>query len=85
MENPMNVSVGDRWEGFVETVVKSGRYGSASEVVREGLRLVEEREAKLAALRETLNASIAQGGAHDADDIRAHLKATGEELARNSN
>jgi antitoxin ParD1/3/4 len=81
----MNVSVGDRWEGFVETIVKSGRYGSASEVVREGLRLVEEREAKLAALRETLNASIAQGGEHDASEVRAHLKATANELARNRN
>ncbi|MFC7554757.1 type II toxin-antitoxin system ParD family antitoxin [Pseudoroseomonas wenyumeiae] len=39
----MNVSIGQRWEGFVESVVRSGRYGSASEVVREGLRLVEER------------------------------------------
>ena len=58
----MNVSVGERWEGFVERIVKSGRYGSASEVVREGLRLVEEREAKLAALREKLDASIAAGG-----------------------
>ena len=55
----MNVSIGERWEGFVESVVKSGRYGSASEVVREGLRLVEEREAKLHALRATLAASIA--------------------------
>ncbi len=55
----MNVSIGERWEGFVESAVKSGRYSSASEVVREGLRLVEEREAKLTALRETLNASIA--------------------------
>ena len=36
----MNVSVGDRWEKFVEQAVKAGRYGSASEVVREGLRLV---------------------------------------------
>lgn len=80
----MNVSVGDRWEGFVEAAVKSGRYGSASEVVREGLRLVEEREAKLVALRETLNASIAGGGAHDTDDVRAHLSAVGEELAQNS-
>lgn len=66
----MNVSVGTRWEGFVDNVVKAGRYGSASEVVREGLRLVEEREAKLAALRETLNASIERGGAHTSEDVQ---------------
>ncbi len=41
----MNVSLGDRWEKFVEATVQRGRYNSASEVVREGLRLVEEREA----------------------------------------
>jgi antitoxin ParD1/3/4 len=58
----MNVSLGDRWERFVEQTVKEGRYSSASEVVREGLRLVEEREAKLRALRATLDASIAAGG-----------------------
>ncbi len=56
----MNVSIGERWEGFVDSVLKTGRYGSASEVVREGLRLVEEREAKLAALRDTLDTSIAR-------------------------
>ena len=55
----MNVSIGERWEGFVAQIVGQGRYGSASEVVREGLRLVEEREAKLIALRTTLDASIA--------------------------
>ena len=77
----MNVSVGERWEGFVEAVVKAGRYGSVSEVVREGLRLVEEREAKLAALRETLNASVEQGGAHSADDVRAHLAAVAGDLS----
>jgi putative addiction module CopG family antidote len=49
-------------ERVVEAVVKSGRYNSASEVVREGLRLVEERETKLQALHEALNASIAEGG-----------------------
>lgn len=58
----MNVSLGARWEHFVEQAVKAGRYGSASEVVREGLRLVEEREAKLRALRATLETSIAAGG-----------------------
>lgn len=77
----MNVSVGERWEGFVEAVVKGGRYGSASEVVREGLRLVEEREARLAALRETLNASIQQGGEHDSDDVRAHLAEVAADLS----
>src|SRR5271169_245436 len=57
----MNVSIGERWQGFVERVVSEGRYGSASEVVREGLRLVEEREAKLLALRTALDDSIARG------------------------
>ena len=47
----MNVSIGERWEAFVGHIVGEGRYGSASEVVREGLRLVEEREAKLKVLR----------------------------------
>ena len=33
----MKVSIGNRWEKFVDSVVQEGRYGSASEVVREGL------------------------------------------------
>lgn len=65
----MNVSVGTRWEGFVDEAVRAGRYGSASEVVREGLRLVEEREARLAALRATLDASIAAGGEVTDDEL----------------
>lgn len=69
----MNVSIGKRWEGFVDTVLKAGRYGSASEVVREGLRLVEEREAKLQALRDTLNASIERGGAYSDSEVGAHI------------
>mgnify|MGYP003386029070 CR=1 FL=1 len=71
----MNVSLGERWEGFVDSVLKAGRYGSASEVVREGLRLVEEREAKLAALRETLNASIERGGEHSDEEVGTHINA----------
>lgn len=78
----MNVSMGTRWEGFVDGLVKTGRYGSASEVVREGLRLVEEREAKLEALRETLNASIARGGENSAADIEAMIEDTAEQLRR---
>ena len=71
----MNVSIGERWEGFVDAILKTGRYGSASEVVREGLRLVEEREAKLQALRDTLNASIERGGAHSDNDVGAYVNA----------
>lgn len=70
----MNVSVGERWEKYIEVLLKDGRYGSASEVVREGLRLVEEREHKLAALRETIEASIARGGSHTVEDVRAAIK-----------
>ncbi len=58
----MNVSVGKRWEEFIDALVKSGRYASATEVMREGLRLVEEREAKFNSLRETIEASLAEEG-----------------------
>lgn len=69
----MNVSIGERWESFVQQVVKEGRYGSASEVIREGLRLVEEREAKLTALREAINASITEGGTIASAQVTADL------------
>jgi antitoxin ParD1/3/4 len=78
----MNVSVGARWEGFVEEAVRSGRYGSASEVVREGLRLVEEREARLRALRATLEASIAAGGEVGDAELDEALEQTDTRLAR---
>ena len=80
----MNVSIGTRWENFVEHAVSSGRYGSASEVVREGLRLVEEREAKLLALRSTLQQSLAAGGTVSDDDLDAALQAQTEQLRRQS-
>ncbi len=76
----MNVSIGERWERFVDRAVKSGRYGSASEVMREGLRLVEEREAKLAKLRQTLDASVAAGGEASDVDIDAALERRATEL-----
>ncbi|KPF74298.1 CopG family transcriptional regulator [Blastomonas sp. AAP25] len=71
----MNVSIGERWETYVEALLKTGRYGSASEIVREGLRLVEEREAKLAALRETIDAAIAEDKWHTMEEVEAQLEA----------
>lgn len=76
----MNVSIGDRWENFVAEIVRQGRYGSASEVVREGLRLVEERESKLVALRTMLDRSIEAGGEVSEEELDAALKAKAVEL-----
>jgi antitoxin ParD1/3/4 len=50
-------SLGEHWESFIRKEVASGRYGSASEVVRDGLRALEERNAMLEALR----AHLAEG------------------------
>lgn len=47
----MSVDLGRPLEEFVEKLVTSGRYRSRSEVLREGVRLVQEREAKLAHFR----------------------------------
>jgi len=49
----MNVSLTDKLEDFVNDLVEKGRYRSASEVVREGLRLLEIRESQLQTKPET--------------------------------
>jgi antitoxin ParD1/3/4 len=54
---PSSVDLGSQLEKFVASLVKSGRYNSKSEVLREGLRLLQEREKRLAAL----DAAIARG------------------------
>ena len=46
--------VGERYEGFIEAQIASGRFNNASEVVRAGLRLLEDEEARLAELRELI-------------------------------
>jgi antitoxin ParD1/3/4 len=54
MSKNTSITLGNHFASFVEQQVSDGRYGSASEVVRAGLRLLEEHEAKLAALRAAL-------------------------------
>ncbi len=46
-----SLSLGKHWEIFIKNEISSGRYGSASEVVRDALRTLEERKSKLEALR----------------------------------
>ena len=58
----ISADLGKQLEGYVVELVASGRYGSKSEVLREGVRLIQDRETQLAAL----DASIMRGLA-DAD------------------
>ena len=71
----MNVSVGKHWEEFIDSLVKSGRYGSASEVIRQGLRKVEAEEAGLIALREEIQAAIDEDVWFTFDEVEAHIRA----------
>jgi antitoxin ParD1/3/4 len=55
-----SLSLGEHWEIYIKNEISSGRYGSASEVVREALRAMEERKTKLEALRSHLAQGAAQ-------------------------
>jgi putative addiction module CopG family antidote len=55
---PSSFTLGTHFEGFIRRQVSSGRYASASEVVRDSLRLLEEREQERAVHLEALRAEI---------------------------
>ena len=58
-----SLSLGEHWEVFIKNEIASGRYGSASEVVRDSLRHMEDYNSRLAALR----AHLAEGEAQALD------------------
>ncbi len=61
MAKTTSIALGEHFTAFLAEQVGSGRYGSASEVVRAGLRLLEEREAQLTELRALIDAGDASG------------------------
>jgi antitoxin ParD1/3/4 len=68
---PSSYTIGRHYEGLLRDLVASGRYASASEVLRDGLRLIEEREqfrrAKLEALRAAIREGLESGEAEPFD------------------
>ncbi len=58
---PTSVALGAHFETFIREQVASGRYNNVSEVVRDGLRLLEDKEAERAQRLEALRAGIAKG------------------------
>lgn len=63
MAKNTSVSLGDHFATFIDSQVQTGRYGSASDVVRAGLRLLEEHESKVKALEAALIAGEESGPA----------------------
>jgi len=67
-----SVALGDYFENFVDSKVSAGRFKNASEVIRAGLRLLEEEESKVIALRNAIQEGINSGVAKNFDP-KKHL------------
>jgi antitoxin ParD1/3/4 len=61
MARNTSISLGDHFESFVDSKVSTGRFKNASEVIRAGLRLLEEEETKVGALKKAIKDGIDSG------------------------
>ena len=61
MNMATSYSIGKHFEAFIERLIASGRYSTASEIIRDGLRIIEEREQRREAKLEWLRAEIQKG------------------------
>ena len=66
-----SVNLGAKLEGFIAEAVKNGRYGSRSEVLREGVRLVQEREARWARFESEIMKGVRDVEADRMEDAEA--------------
>ncbi|MDF9830224.1 type II toxin-antitoxin system ParD family antitoxin [Parabacteroides sp. PF5-6] len=73
MRKNTSVALGDYFENFVESRISQGRYKNASEVIRAGLRLLEEEEMRRAALKAAIQEGIDSGVVLDFDPQK-HLQ-----------
>ena len=80
MNRNTSISLGNYFDNFIQSRISAGRFKNASEVVRAGLRLLEEEENKIIALREAIQEGIDSGIADDFDP-KSHL----EKLKANQN
>jgi len=81
---PSSVDLGKKLESTVAKLVAKGRYNSRSEVLREGVRLVEEREKALIRLDRALESGIADvkaGRVYSSGDVRAEVHKRMREVA----
>ena len=84
MNRNTSVSIGDYFDNFIQSSISAGRYKNASEVVRAGLRLLEEEENKRIALRAAIQEGIESGIAIDfnpdshLDQLKAKRKLNGK-------
>ncbi len=75
---PSSYTLGSHFEAFVQAQLASGRYNNASEVLRDALRMMEERERRLAALDAAVARGLADGASgavHDLDEVCDELAA----------
>ena len=82
MAKNTSISLGDHFEQFIDDQVDSGRFASVSEVVRASLRLMEEREERLVALRTALEAGEVSGSVGTMDIERIKKDARGAKRRR---
>lgn len=68
-----SISLGNHFENFIETTVSNGRFSNASEVVRAGLRLLEEEENRIIILQNAIREGIESGRAV-AFDPKKHVE-----------
>ncbi len=73
MSRNTSISLGSYFDNFIQNSISEGRFKNASEVVRAGLRLLEEEENKAIALRTAIQEGIDSGIANDFDP-KSHLE-----------